>query len=244
MIIDAHNHIGIRHGARQLGDDLVRKMDVAGIDKAVIFPFVEGNFTNDAVKTAADEFPDRLIPFCAVNPWTPDAGDEMRRCIGEWDFKGLKLHPTINGFHLADHGLVDPLFAIANELGVPIIVHGASDLYNSPGAFAEMAAAFPGVNLIMAHMGFFWLVDQAIAFAKRYPNLYLETSRAPIFEITQAVREVGPEKVMFGSDSPFVDLEWEFRKMERASSDPAAYAQIVGGNIARLLRDSPAARKA
>ncbi|MGH7005273.1 MAG: amidohydrolase family protein, partial [Alphaproteobacteria bacterium] len=93
MIIDAHNHLGIRPGARQTGADLVAKIDAVGVDKAVMFPFVEGNFTNEPIKEAFDQFPDRLIPFCAVNPWQPDAADEVRRCIVDWGFKGLKLHP-------------------------------------------------------------------------------------------------------------------------------------------------------
>jgi predicted TIM-barrel fold metal-dependent hydrolase len=235
IVIDAHNHIGTRHGATQTGTDLVAKMDKTGVAKAVIFPFTEGNFTNDAVKTAYDQFPDRLIPYCAVNAWQPDAAAEVRRCVRDWGFKGLKLHPTINGFHLADPGLVNPLFEEAGDLGIPIIVHGASDLYNAPPEFAEMARRFPRVKLLMAHMGFFWAVDQAIAYAKELPNLYLETSRAPIFEITTAVRELGPNKVIWGTDSPFVDYEWEFKKMERCSPDKAVYDLVVGGTMAEIL---------
>ncbi|MDR3497149.1 MAG: amidohydrolase family protein [Ancalomicrobiaceae bacterium] len=233
--IDAHNHMGIRHGARQTGAELVAKIDAVGVDKAVMFPFVEGNFTNDPIKEAFDQFPDRLIPFCAVNPWQPDAAAEVRRCVVDWGFKGLKLHPALNGFHLSDPGLCDPLFRVAEELGIPIIVHGASDLYNAPPEFALMAARFPKVNLLMAHMGFFWSVDQAIGFSAEYPNLYLEVSRAPIFEIRTAVERLGPEKVIWGTDSPFVDYEWEFRKMERATADAKGYDLIMGGNIARLL---------
>ncbi len=235
MIIDAHNHIGTRPGASQTGADLVAKMDQAGVAKSVIFPFVEGNFTNDAVKTAYDEFPDRLVPYCAVNPWQPDAAAEVRRCVSDWKFKGLKLHPTINGFHLADPILVDPLFEEAGDLGIPIIVHGASDLYNAPPEFAEMARRFRRVKLLMAHMGFFWSVEQAINYAKEIPNLYLETSRAPIFEIATAVLKAGAGKVIWGTDSPFVDYEWEFKKMERCSPDKAAYDRVVGGNIAEIL---------
>lgn len=235
IVIDAHNHIGTRHGATQTGADLVAKMDGTGVAKAVIFPFVEGNFTNDAVKTAYDQFPERLIPYCAVNPWQPDAAAEVRRCVRDWGFKGLKLHPTINGYHLADPGLVNPLFEEAGDLGIPIIVHGASDLYNAPPEFAEMARRFPRVKLLMAHMGFFWAVDQAIAYAKELPNLYLETSRAPIFEIATAVRALGPGKVIWGTDSPFVDYEWEFRKMERCSPDKAVYDLVVGGTMAEIL---------
>ena len=235
IVLDAHNHIGTRHRASQTGPELVAKMDEAGVDQAVIFPFVEGNFTNDAVKAAFDACPDRLIPYCAVNPWQPDAAAEVRRCVRDWGFKGLKLHPTINGFHLADPGLVDPLFEEAEGLGIPVIVHGASDLYNAPPEFAEMARRFPRVVLLMAHMGFFWAVDQAIAYAKECPNLYLETSRAPIFEIATAVRELGPGKVIWGTDSPFVDYDWEFKKMERCTKDRAVYDLVVGGTMAEIL---------
>ena len=109
LVIDAHNHIGVRLSASQTGAGSSARMDQAGVSKGVIFPFVEGNFTNDEVKAAYDEFPERLIPYCAVNAWEPGAAAEVRRCVTEWGFKGLKLHPTLNGFHLCDHVLVDPL---------------------------------------------------------------------------------------------------------------------------------------
>ncbi|MBO0904226.1 amidohydrolase family protein [Jiella sonneratiae] len=235
-IIDSHNHVGTIRKARQSGGDLVAKMDKAGVERAVMFPFVEGDFTNDEIRVAHKEFPDRLIPYCAVNPWNAGALDELRRCIETDGFKGLKLHPTINGYHLSDPLLCDPLFEACGEYGIPIVVHGASDLRNCPPEFALMAARFPNVTLIMAHMGFFWSVDQAIRFANEYPNLYLETSRVPIFEIQKAVSEVGADKVIWGTDSPFVDYKLEFEKMSGAAEDRAAYEKIVGGNIARILK--------
>lgn len=237
LIIDAHNHAGIRHGAAQTGDDLVKKLDQTGVNKAVIFPFVEGNYSNDVMDEYAKQHPDRLIPYCAVNPWDKEeALQEIERCVKELNFKGLKLHPTIHGYHLADHVLLDPIFDLVEDLEIPIICHGASDLYNSPLEFAEMARAFPKVPLIMAHMGFFWSVEQAISLSKELPNLYLESSRVPIFEVSVAVKELGPEKVIWGTDSPFVDYEWELKKMTRATDSQEGYELIVGGNIQRLLK--------
>ncbi len=237
MRIDAHNHAGIRYGATQTGADLVAKLDAAHMDKAVIFPFVEGSFSNEPMQEYARAFPDRLIPFCSVNPWDSGAAvDEARRWLGKEGFKGIKLHPTLHGYHLADHGMVDPIFKVAADHEVPIIVHGASDLYNSPLEFAEMARKFPEVPLLMAHMGTFWLFQQAIELAKGLGNLFLETSRAPVFEITEAVKALGPEKVIFGTDSPFVDYEWEVKKMERVAPDEASYELVMGGNIARILK--------
>ncbi len=237
MRIDAHNHAGIRYGAKQTGAELVAKLDAAEMDRAVIFPFVEGSFSNEPIREYAREFPDRLIPFCSVNPWDSDAAvEEARLRLGDEGFKGIKLHPTLHGYHLADHGMVDPIFEVAADHGVPVIVHGASDLYNSPLEFAEMARAFPEVPLLMAHMGTFWLFQQAIELAKELGNLYLETSRAPVFEIAEAVKALGPEKVIFGTDSPFVDYEWEVKKMERVAATDAAYDLVMGGNIAKILK--------
>jgi predicted TIM-barrel fold metal-dependent hydrolase len=235
-IIDAHNHAGIRHGACQTGEQLVAKMDKVGVDKAVIFPFTEGDFTNDSIHEYAQQFPDRLIPYCSVNPWnTKTALKELEMCLGKLEFKGIKLHPTLHGFHLSDPQLVNPIFDIAEQFHVPIISHGAADLFNCPAEFAIIAKRFPKVNLLMAHCGFFWSVDHAIEFAKEIPNLYLEASRVPVFELSEVVKKLGPEKLIWGTDSPFVDYEWEYKKMERVSDSKEAHDLIVGGNIARLL---------
>jgi len=236
LIIDAHNHIGDRHAATQTGVELVAKLDVAGVDRAVIMPFVEGTFDNSVIDREAAAFPGRLIPFCSVNPWDRGlAVEEIRHCVEDLGFKGLKLHPTIHGYRLGDHGLMDPIFSAARDLGIVVTSHGASDLYNNPAEFAEMARSYPEVPLLMVHMGVFWLTDLAIEKASEHLNLFLDTSRAPIFEIAQAVREAGPEKVIWGTDSPFVDYEWEFKKMSRVSDSREAYELVVGGNIARLL---------
>jgi predicted TIM-barrel fold metal-dependent hydrolase len=238
-IIDAHNHIGIRHGASQSGWDLLEKMDKVGVDRALCLPFVEGTIDNDVVAREVAAAPERLIPFCAVNPWDGAAAlEEIRRCVEELGFVGLKLHPTLHGYRLADHGLMDPVFSAARDLGVIVTCHGASDLYNNPREFSEMAGTFPDVPLLMVHMGYFWETDLAIEVSGQHPNLYLDTSRAPIFEIAQAVREIGPEKVIWGTDSPFVDYELEFQKMARVGSADA-YELVMGANISRLLEAVP-----
>jgi uncharacterized protein len=244
--IDAHTHIGVvaRPGMSQSAEQLVARLDSAGVDKAVTFPFPEGNgvtgdvrANNDVVTQAVKAYPDRLIPFCIVNPWHGAlAVEELRHCVEDLGFKGVKLHPTLHGYRLADHALVDPLFAAARDLGIVITSHGAGDLLNNPAEFAEMARAFPTVPLLMVHMGVFWSTDHAVEASKAHPNLYLDTSRAPIWEIQVAVKALGPEKVIWGTDAPFVDYPFEFQKMVRATTDPEGHALIVGGTIARLLR--------
>jgi len=237
IVIDGHNHVGVRGIGGQTGQQLVGKMDLAGVDRAVVFTFPEGVMDNAGAMKIAKEYPDRFIPYCIVNPWNMKAAcDELTACLRDQGFKGLKLHPTVHGYHLCDFDLVDPLFEIAQEYGIPVLVHGAADLYNPPSQFYIMARRFPKVPLVMAHSGYFWGTDQAIALAKDTPNLYLDVSRIPIFEIQCIVKEVGPQQIIWGTDSPFVDYEWEFRKMERATDSREGYEMIVGANLAKLLK--------
>lgn len=232
--IDAHSHVGTG-AANWTGKQVVERMDTIGIDKTVIFPFTEGYFHNDDILGFVDEFPDRLIPFCAVNPWNKkEAVDELERCF-KAGFKGVKLHPSLCGFNLSNKELVNPLFEVVEAYNGVVIAHGASDLYNCPLEFARMAARFPKVPLIMAHCGFFWMWEQACEVALENDNLYLETSRVPMFETRKIVEKVGGSKIMWGTDGPFAEYDWEYEKVKRASRNEEEFEQIIGGTIAGLL---------
>lgn len=232
--IDAHSHAG-EGAAKWSGQQVVERMDTIGVDKTVIFPFTEGFFHNEDIPKYVAENPDRLIPFCSVNPWNfHTAADELEKCY-KAGFKGLKLHPTLCGFRLSDHKLVDPLFEITQKYGGVIIVHGSADLYNCPLEFDRMAKRFPKVPLLMAHCGFFWEWELAIELAEENDNLYLETSRVPGFETSKIIDKLGAEKVIWGTDGPFCDYEWEYMKIKRYAKTEHDFDMIMGGNIANLL---------
>ena len=232
--IDAHTHVG-EGAAVWSGTQVVERMDTMGVDKTVIFPFTEGFFRNDLVPKYVKEFPDRLIPFCSVNPWNfHEAADELEKCYKE-GFKGLKLHPTLCGFRLSDHKLCDPIFEITQAYGGVIIVHGTADLYCCPLEFDRMAKRFPKVPLLMAHSGFFWEWELAIEVAEENDNLYLETSRVPGFETSKIIEKLGGTKVIWGTDGPFCDYEWEFNKIKRYAASEYDFDLMMGGNIGALL---------
>lgn len=235
LTLDAHNHLGVRHGASQTGDELVARLDAAGVDKACVFPFVEGDFSNDVVDEAVADHPDRLVPFLAVNPWARGAAVEEVHRRADLGYRGVKLHPTLHGYHLSDLDLVGPTLEAVRERGLVVICHGASDLRNAPPEFYLAARAYPETPFLMAHSGTFWSHEQAVRLAAEVPNLYLETARVPIFEVAHSVRELGPEKVVWGTDSPFVDYELEYEKMRRATDSADGRDLLCGGNLARLL---------
>lgn len=232
--IDAHSHVG-EGAAVWSGNQVVEQMDTIGIDKTIIFPFTEGYFDNLQIPKYVQENPERLIPFCAVNPWnTNTVLDELERCF-QSGFKGLKLHPTLCGFNLSNKQLVNPLFEIVEHYNGVVIVHGSADLYNCPLEFDRMAKRFPNVPLIMAHCGFFWQWKLAAEVAVENDNLYLESSRVPLFEIKKILESVGATKMMWGTDGPFCDYEWEFMKIERATKNINDFEQVIGKTIAGLL---------
>lgn len=235
-IIDAHVHVGFRGKlAGQTGREIIEKMDRAGVAQAVVFPYTEGTFSNTPVMEYAKEAPDRLIPFCSINPWNrKDAYDELERCLEE-GYKGIKLHPSGSGYRLSDLNLLGPAFELLRQYRCPAIVHGAGDLLNSPTQFAFVCKHFPDVDFIMAHSGYFWLVDEAIDVARENENLYLEVSRIPLFEINQIIASVPADHIIWGTDAPFVEYTEECMKMSKANCSAADYDLIMGGNIARIL---------
>jgi len=117
-----------------------------------------------------------------------------------------------------------------------VISHGASDLYNAPPEFAAIASAYPDIPFLMAHSGTFWSHEQAVNLALEIPNLYLETARVPVYEIAYSVRRLGPEKVIWGTDSPFVNYTFEYEKMEKVVDSEEARLLLCGGNLQGLLR--------
>jgi len=234
MVVDFHNHVGIRVGKQQTAEELVNSMDRAGVDKAVIFPFVE-NPDNDYIAQTVKKFPDRVIGFACINPWLPGALDELRRSVKELGLKGLKLHPLLHGYAIDNHQLVDPVFKACQEMDIPIIAHGGESLFTMPHAFEEMARTFPKVKLIMAHAGFMYSTDQAIRAAKRNENLYLDMTATTAWDVTHAVEEVGPERILMGSDTPFMHYEVEMKKIEMAIPDPGIRKMIMGENALNLL---------
>ena len=232
--IDAHTHAG-EGAAVWNAKQIVAQMDTIGIDKTVIFPFTEGYFNNDQIPDYISQFPERLIPFCAVNPWEKQkAFDEVERCLSS-GFKGIKLHPTLCGFRLSDKTLANPVFEIAQAHKAVVIVHGASDLYNCPLEFDRMATRFPEVPLIMAHCGFFWEWELATEVAMENSNLFLETSRVPVFETRKILEKTSADKMIWGTDGPFADYSSEYQKIEKITRNESEFEKIIGGNIAGLL---------
>lgn len=243
VIIDAYNHIwkakpnapeAFMHTG--LGpQELVAAMDRHGVDIAVVCPLGQ-DIDNEYIAEAVQEYPTRLIGFCEANPRDPDAPKTIRRCFKEYGLKGYKLHPQMQGHPPSSHPLMDPVMSVCAELDIPVYAHCLDDMWVTPFQYEEMIRPFSTVKLILGHMGFMWLGPECIQVAQRHPNVYLETSFTSLAGQRDAIKALGPERVIMGTDWPHNDYDLQIEMTRRAAGSPEAFELVAGGNLARMLR--------
>jgi predicted TIM-barrel fold metal-dependent hydrolase len=209
-IIDSHTHLmedGFQYLPGLSLNAFVNLMDNAGIDVSVIFTLAglirDFRAHNDELAEAVAEYPDRLVGLGSVNPWYGDeAVEEVRRCFTDLGFAGLKLHPWYTGF-LVNSPVMDSVCEVVAEFDKPVFLHTGTPPGSAPLQVGALASRHTRVVFVLGHLGLPDLWTEAVAAAQRHRNIYLETAGAHSLSIRKAVEILGPERVLFGSDSPF-----------------------------------------
>ena len=181
MIIDAYNCVWGTAGnsdyltsTPRTAEALLEVMDAQNVDMAVITGLGQ-LMDNQYLIDACARWPDRFIGMGQVDPRVAGAVDVVRSFASEPGMKAVKLHPTMHGYHVCDHGLLDPIFEVADELDLVVLVNALDDPFCAPLSIEEIAKDFPDVPTLIAHSGVIWNVMEAILVAGRTSNLYLET---------------------------------------------------------------------
>lgn len=212
---------------------ILTRMDAAGVDMAMVCSLAQ-RIENDFIAELVAGHQDRLFGFGQVVPSADDAVEEVAR-LAAAGMRGLKLHPSLHGYHVADHGLLDPVFAACREHGLMVLVNALDDPFCAPFAIEEIARGFPEVPLLIAHMGAVWNVPEAIIVAERNDHVLLETSSTLLADVSRAYARLGPEKIVMGTEWPGHDFDLERMKIAKAIEDPPDRALVEGGNMVRLL---------
>lgn len=142
-----------------------------------------------------------LAPGCAVPVlWVTPQMLQASRDLTQYDvmaYAALKVH-GFDAWDAQQRG-ISRLCAIARERHWPVLFHTGGAKECEAGMYGNVCAAFPGVSVVLYHGR---PVEQAIDVCKRFPNAWIETSFMPMTWIKRTVREVGPERILFGSDFP------------------------------------------
>lgn len=207
----------------------IRRMDDAGIEKAVMLHIDQGLLfgetemtieqQNKHVSEVAKKHPDRLIWFCGIDPRREGAVELLEKCVTEWGARGIKLYP-ITGFLPADRA-VYPFYERASAWKIPVLFHMgplAPPFKNEgnahPSALLRVLVDFPDLTVIVAHLGFSYWRD-LIALGKVRENVmcdfcaWQETAKENYGQFCYILRrfldEFGAERIMFGTDAPPVE---------------------------------------
>ncbi len=230
-----------------------------GIDWAValaeVNPVTTGNTPNEYVAdlcAQANALPDpptgprgRLLPFASLNPFVVnDLADELERLVTEFGFRGFKVYPVYQHHYVNDSRMY-PLYARAQEMGVPMLVPTGSSLfkgerikYGDPLHLDDVAIDFPKLTILMAHSGRPFWYAQAFWMARRHENVYMEISGLPGKKLLEYFPDLErlADKVVYGSDWPGNPyLRRNVEAIEALPLKAETKEKILWKNAARIL---------
>jgi predicted TIM-barrel fold metal-dependent hydrolase len=205
-LFDAHVHVGRDiDGFVAPYDELMSFLARYGVGRAFAFcmdePDREPAFraANDRTLAAAERSGGALIPFVRLD-LAEEPIEEAIRCL-DLGARGIKLHPRSQGFLLNDERLA-PIFALAAERRVPILIHGGRGLPPISDHLERLVDAYPEAQLIIAHGGIADLADLSEAFGGR-AGVFFDTSVWSPIDLLDMFQRVSPEQVLYASDYPY-----------------------------------------
>lgn len=249
-----------------LADRWVKELDSAGVGRAALIASVPGD--EASVGRAAARHPSRIVGFLMLDPTAPDAASRTEHALDHLGLRAICLFPAMQKYSLHDSRVRAILQIAAAHTGTAVFVHcGALSVgvrkklglpshfdvrHGNPLDLHALAADYPAVPFIIPHFGA-GLFREALLVADLAPNVYLDTSStnrwmsyhhglelAGVFK--QALRVVGPERLLFGTDSSFFPRGWnraiydaQVSALDTAGVNQSDRQRIFGGNFDRLF---------
>lgn len=252
--------------SRDLAAKWVTELDRHGVNRCALIASVPGD--EASAVAAIQAFPERFWGYFLFDPTKPDAVERASKAFDS-GLQGLCLFPAMQGFSVQDERLAPVYQAAAERPGTIVFVHcgvlsvgvrkklGLASKFDmsrsNPLDLHRAALENPQVNFVVPHFGagFF---REALMLADLCPNVYLDTSSSnswtkyltppPSLEdvFRQALSVVGPDRLLFGSDSSFFPRGWnravfdaQVQALQKLALSSDAASKIFGGNLSRLL---------
>ena len=239
-LFDAHTHLGHDiDGMVGHLDELLAEMDSFGFSRANMFCLDEPDrhpgfrAGNDRTLEFAAASGGRLIPFVRLD-LAEEPIAEAERCLDR-GARGIKLHPRAQKFLLDDERLA-PVFALAAERRVPILIHGGRGLPPIADALHRLVDAYPA-PLIIAHAGIADLSGLAGNFAGM-SGVFFDTSVWSAIDLLGFFHLVPPEQIVYASDYPYGrqpgSLLLALRSARAAGLRESQILDILAGNANRI----------
>lgn len=205
------------HGPSMSPEQLLAKMDAAGVARAMLVPPSWEGDRNDYSAEAAAKYPDRFAVAGRVSLETPISPDELRELCTRYSLKGLRFTFARGAaVRWMTDGTADWLWSAAEQIGMPVFIYAPS----LTAEIDKVMSTYPGLKLTLDHlaMNTVWRDDelteplrQVLSLA-RHPNLAVKASSLPSYvtdpypyrslhdPIHAVVDAFGAHRVFWGTD--------------------------------------------
>jgi predicted TIM-barrel fold metal-dependent hydrolase len=249
VIWDVHSHLNAVDGRtpEEKMTGLLRYADRLGIERLCVFmgfPFLTDpkpeqlRQQNDQVLQGISHHHDRAFGFVYCSGKYPEASvREIDRCVKNGPMIGVKLWVA----HRCNGPELDPIIARATELQAPILQHtwfkvgGNLPGESTPLDLVELAKRHPDAKLICGHTGGDWPLGVRAIRATKTVVTEISGSDPTTGMVEMAVRELGAERVLFGSDCGSRSFASQLAKVMDTDVPEDAKKLILKENVRRLL---------
>jgi predicted TIM-barrel fold metal-dependent hydrolase len=251
----------------QLADRWVAEMDRNGVARAMLI----ASIPNDTVSVglAVERYPDRFSAVYMTNPTLASPDIRFESALAEDEVSGVFLFPAMHRYSMHDVKVCSLIQVLAGHAGSVVYVHcGVLSVgfrrklglpsnfdmrFSNPIDLHALAINFPRLNFVIPHFGAGYF-REALMVADLCPNVYLDTSSSNGWmryqpegldlagAFRRALDVVGPQRLLFGSDSSWFPRGWvkgvfedQVRALAEIGVDTQAAQAIFGGNLRKLL---------
>jgi uncharacterized protein len=232
----------------------VAAMQAAGVDFGLLSawsaPHQTPLISNEEVAGWVAAHPERFAGLACVDLNKPmDAVRELRRCVNELGFRGLRVVPWLWEAPPTDRRYY-PLYAACVDLGVPFFTQVGhtgplrpSETGRPIPYIDQVALDFPELVIVGGHIGYPW-TEEMIAVARKHENVYIDTSayvpsRYPAELVDYMRSGSGRSKVMFGTNYPMIFHQQALDGVDSLGLDGEVTNLFLSGNARRVLQLSP-----
>jgi uncharacterized protein len=239
MIIDCHCHAGPGDGLTGPWDTTaglepyLARARAAGIDGVVLFAVFHSDYAaaNRAVAQIVARDPRRRLGFTFVHAERDRGRIEalVAEGVERHGFRGIKVHRH-------DARITGEVCEAARRYRLPVLY----DAMGETTMVELLAVEYPDVDFIIPHLGSFmddWRAQRALLDPLiRHPNIHTDSSGVRRFDLlSESVRRAGPEKLLFGSDGPWLHPGLELHKIRLLGLSASARRLVLGENLLRLV---------
>lgn len=260
MFIDAHTHVfhpkiahkvlnqledhySITPVGKGLTDDLIERMERAGVDKSIVLTAATAPAqvipANNWAIEIKEKF-DQLIPFGTVHPEFDKMEAELDR-LEHNGIQGLKFHPDFQGFRMDDERLYDVMEMIQDRFICLFHVGDTLPPEENPSCPRKLAAlrkAFPKPTIVAAHMGGYQHWNESLEYLAS-TDIFVDSSSVTDFvddeKLNKLFKAFGKDRILFGSDYPLFDPADELETLMSRLTISTNELDTIIGNASQLL---------